>query len=157
MNICQCLTFIACLLATGLVQIFEVSPFFIFSYLFPVENEDDFIYFPSALLFHIFQCLLILVQVIQCDQMAKLSFQYWAINNNENLSNIIKTCPIRQFQNFAQYKIHPQRIDKDFESFAKEANFRQIWSHWNGGRKRERMIILALPNIVLCQSSDISR
>ena len=32
---------------------------------------------------------------IQCDQMAKLSFQYWANNNNENLSNVIKICPIR--------------------------------------------------------------
>ena len=31
----------------------------------------------------------------QCGQMAQLSFQYWAINNNENLSNIIKFCPIR--------------------------------------------------------------
>ena len=32
--------------------------------------------------------------------MDKLYFQYWAINSNENLSNIIKICPIR-------YKILP--------------------------------------------------
>ena len=31
----------------------------------------------------------------QCDHMAKLSFQYWANNNNENLSNVIKIWPIR--------------------------------------------------------------
>ena len=31
----------------------------------------------------------------QCDQMAKLSLQYWAISNHENLSNVIKICPIR--------------------------------------------------------------
>ena len=24
---------------------------------------------------------------VQCDRMAKLCFQYWAINSNENLSN----------------------------------------------------------------------
>ena len=30
----------------------------------------------------------------QCDQMAKLSFRFRAINNNENLSNVIKICPI---------------------------------------------------------------
>ena len=43
----------------------------------------------------------------KCDQMTKLAFQYWAINNNENLSNIIKTYPI-------SFKINPQRIAKDF-------------------------------------------
>ena len=33
----------------------------------------------------------------QCDQMAKLSFQYWAINKNEILSNVIKICPISRY------------------------------------------------------------
>ena len=31
----------------------------------------------------------------QCDQMAKISFQYWAINFNENLVNIVKIHPVR--------------------------------------------------------------
>ena len=31
----------------------------------------------------------------QFDQMAELSFRFWAINSNENLPNIIKICPIR--------------------------------------------------------------
>ena len=35
--------------------------------------------------------------------MSKLSFQYYAINNHDNLSNVIKMCPIR-FKIFAQYK-----------------------------------------------------
>ena len=49
----------------------------------------------------------------QCDQVTTLSFQYWAINNNEKLYNIIKNCPIC-LQKFAQYKISPKRIAKNF-------------------------------------------
>ena len=34
-----------------------------------------------------------------------------------------------QVQNFAQYKINPQRIAKDFLSYAKVVKLWQIWSH----------------------------
>ena len=33
----------------------------------------------------------------QCDHMSKLSVQYWAINKNEILSNVIKICPISRY------------------------------------------------------------
>ena len=32
---------------------------------------------------------------VQCDQMAKLSFQCLATNNNQNLPKLINICPIR--------------------------------------------------------------
>ena len=50
----------------------------------------------------------------QCDHMAKLSLQYWAHYNNANLPNILKICPTQLAPNFAQYKINPQIIAKDF-------------------------------------------
>ena len=46
--------------------------------------------------------------------MAKLSLQYWAHYNNANLPNILKICPTQLAPNFAQYKINPQIIAKDF-------------------------------------------
>ena len=50
-----------------------------------------------------------------CDQMAKLSFQYWAINKNENLSNLIKICT-NWVQYFVQCKTNPQRFLKFCQS-----------------------------------------
>ena len=41
----------------------------------------------------------------QCDQMAKLVFQYLAIYNNENLPKIIEIDP-KWVYNFAKYEIN---------------------------------------------------
>ena len=60
----------------------------------------------------------------QHDQMAKLYFEFWAIDRNENLSNIIKICRI-WFQNFAQYKINLQRTAKvlpEWRNFVKSGH-----------------------------------
>ena len=49
----------------------------------------------------------------QCDQMAKLVFQYLAIYNNENLPKIIQIVS-KWLHNFAKYEMNLKNMAKDF-------------------------------------------
>ena len=79
----------------------------------------------------------------QCDQIARISFQYLAIL-------IMKICPIAQ--NICQHdgsqfdKIleNPSKIAKDFQNVAKVVKFRQIWS------------LCSQPALLQCTASKIS-
>ena len=57
--------------------------------------------------------------------MAKLCFQYWVINNNENLSNVIKIAQIDSKLCPIQNK--PSKNSQRLKSFAKVAKFRPNW------------------------------
>ena len=47
----------------------------------------------------------------QCDQMARLLFQYLAIYNFENLPNSIRSLP-KYVQNFSKYLMEPLKFAK---------------------------------------------
>ena len=47
----------------------------------------------------------------QCDQIARLIFQYWAIYNIENLPNTIGKLP-KYVKNFAKYLTDPLKFAK---------------------------------------------
>ena len=49
----------------------------------------------------------------QCDQMARLFFQYLAISNNKILSKSIQIVP-KWVHNFAKYQINLKNIAKHF-------------------------------------------
>ena len=61
----------------------------------------------------------------QCDQMARLVFQYLAMHNNENLLKSIQIVPTG-VHNFANYERNLINMAKYVLIFTKMVKFRQI-------------------------------
>ena len=72
--------------------------------------------------------MLLNLLIATVTQMATLLFQYLAMNNNDNLPNIIGNLP-KPGMKFCQILNRPVKIAEVFSNFAKVAKFRQIWSH----------------------------
>ena len=80
----------------------------------------------------------------QCDQMAKLCFQYLAINSNENLSNITNLS--NYGDNFSPIKIKPSKNSQRLKVLPK---WRNLAKFGHTGAKRAKR-----NDIIRCKGGD---